>query len=122
MGLLAALERFLKTDHAAERRKLQSRADHIIETLARIEGVNARIHVPEIANELPHVAIEWDEQKLGRTSQEVVRQLREGEPPIIISRDGQGKLRISVWMMQGDEHRIVARRLKEIWSQGIARS
>lgn len=122
MGLLAALERFLKTDHAAERRKLQSRADHIIETLARIEGVNARIHVPEIANELPHVTLEWDEQKLGRTSQEVVRQLREGEPPIVISRDGQGKLRISVWMMQGDEHRIVARRLKEIWSQGGARS
>lgn len=122
MGLLAALERFLKTDHAAERRKLQGKADHIIEAVARIDGVKAQTYVPEIANEVPHVILEWDEHKLGRTSQEIVRQLREGEPPIAVSQDGQGKLRISVWMMQGDEHRIVARRLKEIWSQGIARS
>ena len=122
MGVLVALERFLKTDHAAERRKLENRAEHIIETFTDIKGVNAQKYVPEIANELPHVLLEWDEQKLGRTSQEIVRQLREGEPPIAVSQDGQGKIRISVWMMRGDEHRIVARRLKEIWSQGVARS
>lgn len=122
IGLLAAVERYLKTDHAAERRKLEGRADHIVEALARIEGLNARRHVPEIANEVPHVLLEWDEGKLGRTSRQVVQQLREGEPPIAVSQDGEGKIRISVWMMQGDEHRVVARRLKEIWSEGVARS
>ena len=40
MGLLAAVERYLKVDHAAERRKLESRATQIIEKLSKIQGLS----------------------------------------------------------------------------------
>ena len=117
MGLLAAVERYLKVDHAAERRKLESRAAQIIEKVSKIQGLTVSQHVPEIANNVPHVLLEWQEDRLKLTSEELVRQLSAGNPPIMVSREEKGKIRISVWMMQGDEHRIVADRLKEVFTQ-----
>ena len=36
------------------------------------------------------------------------------EPEVCSQRPGKGQLLISVWMMRGDEHKIVGRRLREI--------
>src|SRR5437867_2433998 len=116
IGLLAAVEHYLKRDHAAEQRKAEGRAAHILDALKAVKGVDASRHVPEIANEVPHVLLQWDERGLKLTASDAVKQLRDGEPPIAVSRTGEGEVRISVWMMQGEEHRIVARRLKEVFS------
>src|SRR5712692_1183204 len=113
IGLLAAVERYLKADHEAERRELEGRAAHIIETLSKIRGVKAERNVPEIANHVPHVQVEWDEK---RPAREIVQQLLEGEPSIAVSQRGERGLTISVWMMRGEEHKAVARRLKEVLS------
>jgi L-seryl-tRNA(Ser) seleniumtransferase len=116
MGLLAAVERYLKVDHEAEHREMEAKATYIIQALAKA-GVRGKIDVPEIANHVPHALLEWDEAEKKITAQEVVKQLKEGEPPIAVSRErGGGGLRISVWLMRGDEHKIVARRLREIFN------
>ena len=60
LGMLAALERFLKLDHAALDREYQRRANVILESLAGIKGVTASITVPEVANHVPHVQIMLD--------------------------------------------------------------
>jgi uncharacterized pyridoxal phosphate-dependent enzyme len=114
MGLVAAVERYLKVDHAAERGLLDQRADRVVKALGGLPGIQCEIDVPEIANRVPHVVVRWDEAARKLTSQQAVEQLIEGEPPISVSRAGQGGLRISMWMLRGDEHRIVARRLREI--------
>lgn len=111
IGILAAVERYLKVDHEAEGRVLESRVNHVIETLSKVSGVKATRFVPEIANHVPHVQIEW-QGKL--TAQEVSKQLAAGDPAIAVSGgNGQG-MTLSVWMMQGDEHKIVAKRLAEV--------
>lgn len=115
-GLLAAVEGYLKVDHAAELRELESRVASIRTALKGIKGVQTETHVPAIANEVPHVMVEWDEAARGVSSQQVTEKLLAGDPPIHVQRPGQGKLLISVWMMRGDEHRIVGRRLREILS------
>ena len=57
----------------------------------------------------------WDEcARL--TSQEVSAKLLAGDPPIHVQRPEKGQLLISVWMMRGDEHKIVHRRLAETFS------
>src|SRR5690606_11970289 len=61
MGLLAAVERYLTVDHDAERNLLQSRVDYIINALSGVSGLRASVHVPKIANEVPHAMLEWDE-------------------------------------------------------------
>ena len=113
MGLLAALELFLKTDHDAEFRNLDKRVSEISATLTKIDGVKLTREVPAIANVVPHLRIEWDETKHKVTAQQVVDRLRDGDPSIHIQRHGAGNLYISVWMMRGNEHKVVAQRLAE---------
>jgi L-seryl-tRNA(Ser) seleniumtransferase len=114
MGLVAAVERYLKVDHEAERRLLDQRADYVIKALSGLHGVDCQIDVPEIANHVPHVVIRWDEGARNLTSEQVVDRLMEGEPPIAVSSAGPGALRVSMWMLRGNEHRLVARRLREV--------
>src|SRR5713226_5333995 len=115
-GLLAAVERYLKVDHEAEFRELEGRVASIRAALKGISGVQTDRHIPAIANEVPHVTVQWDESAGGLSSQQVNEQLMAGDPPIHVQRPGQGQLLISVWMMRGDEHKLVGRRLKEIFS------
>jgi L-seryl-tRNA(Ser) seleniumtransferase len=114
IGLLAAVERYLHLDQATELRLFETRVADIIRALSGVPGLRAERHVPKIANEVPHASVTWDEANFSLTAQEVLRQLREGEPPIAVLGSGPGQLLISVWTMQGDEHRAVARRLREI--------
>ncbi|MBM3725425.1 MAG: aminotransferase class V-fold PLP-dependent enzyme [Acidobacteria bacterium] len=118
VGLLAAVERYLKVDHEAEMRELGRRVTEMTTVLSSIDGLKLERHVPQIANEVPHLAIEWDETKIKATSQQITEKLRENDPPIHIQRPGEGRLLISVWMMRGTEHRIVARRLAELFRAG----
>jgi D-glucosaminate-6-phosphate ammonia-lyase len=115
-GVLAAVERYLKVDHQAEYRELEARVASIRAALKGVSGVESDRHVPVIANEVPHVTVQWDEAARGLSSQQAVEKLMAGDPPIHVQRPGKGKLLISVWMMRGDEHKIVGRRLREIFS------
>lgn len=114
-GLLAAVERYLKVDHQAEWRELEARVTSIRGALKGVSGVVADRHIPEIANEVPHVTVTWDEAARGLTAQAVTEKLLASDPPIHLQRPGAGQLLISVWMMRGEEHKIVGRRLREIF-------
>ncbi len=116
MGLLAAVERYLKVDHAAEWKQLEERVASIRGALKNVKGVRTERHIPVIANEVPHVTVHWDEAAKGLTTQQVGEKLLAGDPAIHVQRPGKGELLISVWMMRGNEHEIVGRRLKEIFS------
>jgi L-seryl-tRNA(Ser) seleniumtransferase len=115
-GLLAAVERYLKVDHEAEYRELDRRVASIRAAVKGLNGIRTDRHVPVIANEVPHVLVHWDESARGVTAQQVTEKLLAGDPPIHVQRPGQGELLISVWMMRGNEHEIVGRRLREVLS------
>jgi L-seryl-tRNA(Ser) seleniumtransferase len=115
-GLLAAVERYLKVDHAAEYKELEARVASIRSALNAISGIQTERHIPVIANEVPHVVVKWDEAVSGLTAEQVSEKLQAGDPPIHVQRPGNGHLLISVWMMRGEEHKIVGRRLREILS------
>ncbi len=115
-GVLAAVERYLKVDHAAEYAELEARVKSIREALKGVKGITTDRHIPVIANEVPHVTVEWDESSKSLTAEQVVEQLQKSDPPIHVQRPGKGKLLISVWMMRGGEPQIVGRRLREILS------
>jgi len=114
VGLVAAVERYLTVDLEAERRALESKVDHLKRVVGEVKGVTVETHVPEIANHVPHLVATWDEGARGLTAKQVHERLQAGDPPIHVLLTGPGKLTVSVWMMQGDEHRVVARRLRDI--------
>lgn len=117
LGMLAAVEYYLKKDHAAERREFDSRAETIKQSVTAVPGVQAEIFVPEVANHVPHVRISWDPASLGIDPEEVIQLLRDGEPSIRV-RPGR-EVVVGVWMMRPGEDRIVARRLREVLERRI---
>jgi len=112
LGMLVALELYLKKDHAKERREFDERAEAIRKSATAVPGVEAEIFVPEVANHVPHVRVSWDEQKLGIAPEEVARLLRDGDPSIRV-RPGR-EVVVGVWMMRPGEHKKVAKRLREV--------
>ena len=115
IGLVAAVERYLALDHAAERRELDSRAALMLGILEGVPGLSLDTHVPEIANHVPHVVVRWREGERGLTSADAVAKLLEGDPPIAVSRSGEGQLRVSTWMLRPGEDAVVAERVKALF-------
>jgi L-seryl-tRNA(Ser) seleniumtransferase len=116
VGLMAAVERYLKVDHEAEFKELDLRVSYMIKTLSKISGLNADRHLPPIANHVPHLSLTWTEGAFKFDAGEVVRQLMQGDPSIAISRRGDRLLHVSVWMMRPGEHQIVTRRLQDVFT------
>lgn len=115
VGLLTALERYLKADLEAELHELESRVTDLRSGLSGIAGLTTERHVPPIANHVPHVLVHWTEKASPLKSADVARKLLEGDTPIAVSGLGDRGLKISVWMMQPGEHKLVLRRLRQIF-------
>jgi len=115
LGMLVALDLYVKRNHEQERRELDKRADAIHKSAADLPGVKAEIFVPEVANHVPHVRISWDAAAVRMTAAEVVKAMRDGEPSIGTRSEGDAVI-IGVWMMRPGEEKIVARRLRQLLS------
>jgi L-seryl-tRNA(Ser) seleniumtransferase len=111
LGMLAAVEHFVSTDHAKEGLEYDRRAEEIRRGAAAVPGVKAEIFVPEVANHVPHVRVTWDATKPLKAAA-VVKAMQDGEPSIAI-RSEEESLVIGVWMMRSGEEKIVARRLRQ---------
>lgn len=97
IGMLAAVERFLKLDHAALGREYEKRVQTIADAVAGLPSVKTEPFIPPIANHVPHLRIRWDASK--RSAADVVKQLRDGEPRIEIREELKDGIEVSVWML-----------------------
>ncbi|MBI3207728.1 MAG: aminotransferase class V-fold PLP-dependent enzyme [Candidatus Solibacter usitatus] len=116
VGMVATVERYLRVDHAAEERELDRRVTEMLTVVSKVSGVNAKKEVPQIANQVPHLLLEWDESKTKVSAKQVHDRLIAGDPPIYTLLQGRGRIMVSVWMMSGTEHRVVAKRLAASFS------
>ena len=115
LGMMVAVEVFIKKDHAAEWRDFEKRIKVIADSVGPISGIKTETFVPEIANAVPHLRISWDESALKITPREVMRKLVEGEPSIELKPGPKpGSIEVAVWMLQPNEAQIVARRIREV--------
>ena len=55
VGMVKALELYLAEDHDALMREWRDRLDTVAGELKQIPGVSTSVHVPEIANVVPHM-------------------------------------------------------------------
>jgi L-seryl-tRNA(Ser) seleniumtransferase len=116
VGMLAALELYLKTDHARQQKDFEQRAETIRASAAAVTGIKAEVFTPEVANHVPHVRVTWDPGATSQTAGAVVDAMRAGEPSIAIRSEGPA-LVIGVWMMRPGEDKIVAKRLRQVLEQ-----
>jgi len=88
MGMLAAVEMWVKRNHQAEWAQWESWLDHIAAGVKRVPGVTTRVNQPSegLSNRTPELVIEWDGAKLGITGQEMSKTVLDTEPRIVLSR------------------------------------
>jgi L-seryl-tRNA(Ser) seleniumtransferase len=125
IALLAAVERFVRMDHQAERREYERRIGVIEASLRDIPTVETERIVPPIANHVPHLQITWDESRVRISRARLTQALADSDPSIVIGRVSgtadRGVL-ISVLTLQPPEERTVAERLRDILRGAVARA
>ena len=114
IGMVKALEIYLKEDHDALAKEWQEHLAGISRELTKIPGVSTSFFTPDIANHVPHMQITWD-AKISVTPQQVSKLLRNSKPAIVIG-GGEGRPGLVMWsfMLQPGEDKIVAEQLSRI--------
>jgi len=123
-GLVKAVEMYVSQDHAAEMAAWECKVSYILTALSGLEHVHVSKKFPSgIGQQIPHVAITWDEQALGLSCQELQQRMRQGHPPIavqMVSPDTytwsdfkRVEIRVHPHTLQDGEEVVVALRLRE---------
>lgn len=115
LGMLVAVELFLKRDHQAQWKVWEEQINMIRDAAVSVSGVKGEVHVPEIANHVPALKISWN-NKVKATPGEIRDALRSGHPSIEVM-GGRETIDITTWMMVPGQERIVAKRIKELLEQ-----
>jgi L-seryl-tRNA(Ser) seleniumtransferase len=126
VGMVAAVDWFVGQSEDAMQAEFRRRAERIAAYLKPIPTIDSTIAVPPIANQVPHLLIRYDQQRVKISAREVKEQLRHGTPSIELnpatgSTEGSAGIHsdantivVGVWMLEPGEDMIVARRLREV--------
>jgi L-seryl-tRNA(Ser) seleniumtransferase len=111
MGMLAAVEMWVKRDHKAEWAMWESWLNHIAESVKRVEGVTAEIRQPspDLSNRTPELVVRF--KKPGLTGQQLFQTLYETEPRVNLARSGADFVAVVPYQMQPGDEKVVAERL-----------
>ena len=130
IGMLAAVESWVKRDHQAEWKQWVTRCEVIADRVSKIPGVTAVVQREpgvSLSNRSPRVLIRWDSKQLGLTGATASTLLDAGEPRIALGGGGGGGrgqtelpgdtgISITSAMMSPGDEQIVARRVVEVLS------
>ena len=114
VGMIKALESYLKEDHDALNKEWQRRLESISAHVTKVPSVTTTYSVPDIANHVPHMSITWDQNRVKLDPKDASKQLRAGKPSIIIE-SHNGGLSMNSFMLQPGEEKIIAAHLAELF-------
>ena len=129
IGMLMAVEMWVKRDHEAEWKRWTGWLEHINQRVSAIAGVTTSVNQPNgLSNRTPSLRVLWDRQKLGITGEAVARLLLDGDPRITLDAArgaGQGAqtgVSVTPYMMAPGDERIVADRLVAVLTKPPAQT
>ncbi|MFD3484222.1 aminotransferase class V-fold PLP-dependent enzyme [Streptomyces sp. NPDC058665] len=120
MGMLAAVEMWVRRDHDAEYERWESWLKSIARRVSAIGSVKTEVSQPDgLSNRTPSLKITWNEKKLGVSGQTVTDTLYEAEPRIALNASGgedpsRTGVSITPYMLQPGEEKIIAGALVRI--------
>jgi len=122
LGLLAALEEYVKRDHEADMRLWRGFMESVARDLRGVSTVTAEVYVPGPgAHPVPYLRVQWDENRLNLKYADCAQQLRDGDPSIEVNAGGDG-LNLASYNLYPGEERIVGLRLRGILRQAARRA
>jgi L-seryl-tRNA(Ser) seleniumtransferase len=114
IGMVKALESYLKEDHDALTKEWWRRLDSISAEITKVPGVSTSFSVPEVANHVPHLEIHWDPRHISLAPVDAVRQLRSGKPSVVLASTESGLI-MNSFMLQPGEEKIMGERLAQFF-------
>jgi len=132
IGMVAAVDWFLNQTDEGMDAEFRRRANRIAAELKSIPTLTHEIHVPPVANHIPHLVLRYDQSRIKKSPLEVAEILRTGSPAIELNpstgrKSGttglpsdENTIVVGVWMLEPGEDLIVARRLREVLSKAAA--
>ena len=79
VGMLKALELYLNEDHEALAQEWWKRLDLISKQITKVDGVSTAYFVPDIANHVPSMQINWDPRRISLAPRDVYDALRKSK-------------------------------------------
>ena len=122
VGLMVALELYLKKDHAAERKGWHEMLDRLAVRLKGTPTVKTEYIPNNDFSHSPRLSVQWDEAKLGVTLEQMVERLRKGTPSIEASDMRRFNppwkgLGVFPYNLRAGEELIIADRVKQILTE-----
>lgn len=121
LGMLAAVEAWVKRDHQAEWNRWLEWLDVIKSKVTQLAGVTTRITQPEdLSNHAPVLHIQWDPNRLNITGYEVAEEVGRKKPRLAVGHgDAEGLTSINITPNQLQPHQvaIVAERIHGVLAQ-----
>lgn len=114
VGMVKALELFVNEDHHAMTEEWWRRLDNITRQITKVPGVTTAYYVPDIANHVPTMEIDWDPRHISLTPHQALELLKNSKPSIILGRSRIG-LEMNSFMLQPGEDKIIAQQLVRIF-------
>src|SRR5690606_9765881 len=115
LGMLAAVETWVKRDHQGEWKTWLNRLDHISQKVTQVNGVSTKVEEPSgLSNLAPVLVISWDPSKFHVSGEEMAEELGRNQPRVAVgSRSGEGitSINITPSQMKDGEDKIVADRV-----------
>jgi uncharacterized pyridoxal phosphate-dependent enzyme len=121
VGMVKALESYLKDDQEALTKEWQRRLDVVAAHLSKIPSVKTTSFVPDIANHVPHLQIEWDTKRIAIDPGEAQKMLRSSKPSIVVA-SGEGRQGISMnsFMLSPGEEKVIAENVARLLTSHLA--
>jgi L-seryl-tRNA(Ser) seleniumtransferase len=125
LGMLAAVEAWVKRDHGADWKTWLAWLDNIARRVSTIAGVKTSVREPTgLSNKSPSLTITWDPAKLHITGDEVAEEVARTKPRIALGGDTRGddaepgttSISVTAWMMQPGDDKVVADRIYGVLS------
>jgi seryl-tRNA(Sec) selenium transferase len=88
MGVITALNRYLRLDHEAVQEGWNKKARYLAEQLQGIPGLNAEYRINVYG--FGEIRISWDRAKIPLTGEQAAERLKNGQPRIVYYDDDEG--------------------------------
>ena len=123
VGMVAAIDWLLEQSDEANEAEYMRRVEIIRAQVKDISTIKPTVHIPEIANRVPHLMLTYDPTVVGVSPKQVMERLKQQRPSIELNpatgtsgRFGaistENTIVIGTWMLQPGEAEIVARQLR----------
>jgi seryl-tRNA(Sec) selenium transferase len=116
VGVWLAIERYTKLDFDAINRRWHQQTEYLLAELSKIPALKVSYAPYETLRHIPRLNVTWDEQVVGLTTQDCIKQLWDGEPRIAVRHEDGPGFEVGFFMGEPGDEELLARRLKEIFS------